>query len=261
MPGLSPSFAFWSGRSVLRRPGRRCGRLLALVAAFVLPLVVPLAQASGATPIPLADPPGQALLQHSGARADYGPLAQEMVTQANLAYCGVASAVVALNSLKVPAPAAEGYGPYHFWTQTNLFAPEAGPRSLDPAVVARQGMTLAELAGLLVSRGLTVRRYHGDQLTLEQFRTLARRSLADPRDRLLVNYDRRALGQAGGGHISPLAAYDARSDQLLILDVARYRYPAVWVSSEALWQGMRQLDRSSGRSRGLVIVAVPGLER
>jgi hypothetical protein len=123
--------------------------------------------------------------------------------------------VVALNSLKVPAPPAEGYGPYHFWTQTNLFAPEAGPRSLDPAVVARQGMTLAELAGLLVSRGLTVRRYHGDQLTLEQFRTLARRSLADPRDRLLVNYDRRALGQAGGGHISPLAAYDARSDQLL----------------------------------------------
>jgi len=257
MSGLSPSSAASPGRRVLLSPGLRSGGLLALVAALVLPLT----PARGAAPIPLADPPGQALLQHSGARADYGPLAQEMVTQANLAYCGVASAVVVLNSLKVPAPAAEGYGPYHFWTQTNLFAPEAGPRALDPAVVARQGMTLAELAGLLGSRGLTVRLHHGDQLTLAQFRTLARRSLADPRDRLLVNYDRRAVGQAGGGHISPLAAYDARSDQLLILDVARYRYPAVWVATETLWQGMRQLDRSSGRSRGLVIVALPGLER
>jgi hypothetical protein len=106
-----------------------------------------------------------------------------------------------------------------------------------------------------------VRRFQGNRLSLEQFRQLLREVLRDRGDRLIVNYLRSALDQQGSGHISPIAAYDSRSDRVLILDVARYRYPAVWVSSEALWRGMRQLDRSSGRSRGLVIVAVPGLER
>jgi Phytochelatin synthase len=35
----------------------------------------------------------------------------------------------------------------------------------------------------------------------------------------------RAIGQEQGGHISPLAAYDAETDRFLILDVSRYKYP------------------------------------
>ena len=43
-----------------------------------------------------------------------------------------------------------------------------------------------------------------------------------------------------------------------ILDVARYRYPAVWVSVADLWRAARTLDRSSGRSRGLVsLMGIP----
>jgi hypothetical protein len=41
---------------------------------------------------------------------------------------------------------------------------------------------------------------------------------------------------------------------VLILDVARYRYPAVWVRAEDLWRAMGTVDRSSGRSRGLVVI-------
>jgi hypothetical protein len=44
-----------------------------------------------------------------------------------------------------------------------------------------------------------------------------------------VNYQRGALGQKESGHISPLAAYNAASDRFLILDVAAYKYPPVWV--------------------------------
>jgi hypothetical protein len=61
-----------------------------------------------ASPIPLAERSGQTLLMSSGARADYGTLGQVFLTQANLAYCGVASAVMVLNSLVVPAPAVPG---------------------------------------------------------------------------------------------------------------------------------------------------------
>jgi len=34
-----------------------------------------------------------------------------------------------------------------------------------------------------------------------------------------VNYKRSAIGQKGGGHISPLGAYDEISDSFLVLDV------------------------------------------
>lgn len=187
-------------------------------------------------------------------RADHAPLSQWLETQATLAYCGVASSVVALNSLAIPAPAAAGYGPYRFWTQSNLFTAPAGLRFVQPQRVARQGMTLEQLQGLLTAQGVLAERFHGAGLSLAQFRALLRRSLADPRDRLLVNYHRSSLGQAGGGHISPLAAYDPGSDRALILDVARYRYPSVWVSTEALWRAIRTIDPDSGVSRGLLII-------
>lgn len=209
--------------------------------------------------IPLADPAGQNLLLQASARSDHGPLAQWFETQANLAYCGVASAVMVLNSLAVPAPPVPGYGSYRFWTQTNAFSIPGSQGFVRPDVVAREGMTLAQLQGWLSGRPeLVVERFHADQLSLPQWRALLQRSLQDPRDRLLVNYQRSALGQAGGGHISPLAAYDPGTDAVLILDVARYRYPAVWVNAADLWRSMATTDTSSGRSRGLLLIRHQG---
>jgi hypothetical protein len=206
-------------------------------------------------PKPRPEPAGQTLLLEATARRDHGPLAQWFETQANLAYCGVASAVMALNSLAIPAPTAAGYGPYRFWTQSSAFSIPGSGGFVRPEVVAREGMTLAQLQGWLAQQpDLVVERFHGDQLSLLQWRALLQRSLNDPEDRLLVNYQRSALGQPGGGHISPVAAYEITSDRVLILDVARYRYPAVWVRAEDLWRAMGTVDSSSGRSRGLLLI-------
>ncbi len=226
-----------------------------------LALAVPLAAGRlRAAPIPLMEPAGMELLVANGAaRADYGPLAEQFLTQANLAYCGVASAAMVLNSLAVPAPAVPGYGRYRFWTQENVFEVPAGRTVVSAEVVRRQGMTLAELAGLLAAHGVKAEAIHGDQLNLEQFRALLRANLSQSGDRLLANYLRPALGQSGGGHIAPLAAFHAPSDRVLILDVARYRYPSVWVPVADLWAAIRTLDSTSGRSRGLVTIRrLPG---
>lgn len=205
--------------------------------------------------IPLPSAAGLALLmQRDTLRADYAALAQWFETQAHLAYCGVASSVMVLNSLALPAPVADNLSPYHLWTQTNLFSDPASTRFVRAERVIRQGISLEQLDGLLASQGTLVRRYHGDTLSLEQFRWLLRRNLSEPADRLLVNYDRKAVGQAGGGHISPLAAYDPRSDRVLILDVARYRYPAAWVAVPDLWRAVRTIDGGTGRSRGLLTI-------
>ena len=42
---------------------------------------------------------------------------------------------------------------------------------------------------------------------------------------VIVGYDRRALGQTGEGHFSPIGGYDPASDLALVLDVARFKYP------------------------------------
>ena len=52
---------------------------------------------------------------------------------------------------------------------------------------------------------------------------------------------------------------DPLGDRVLILDVARYRYPPVWVRSIDLWRALRTIDPSSGRSRGLVRLSLAPL--
>jgi hypothetical protein len=236
---------------------------MAALGLSLIALPLGIAQPVGAaetqpTAIPMASSAGMALLlKPRTRRADYGALVQWYETQANLAYCGVASSVMVLNSLAVAAPKAEGYRTNRFWTQTNLFTVPASKSFVEAIRVAREGMTLEQLHGLLASVGTRVQRYHGENLSLEQLRWLLRRGLAEGSDRLVANYDRRALGQTGGGHISPLAAYDPDQDRVLILDVARYRYPAVWVATPDLWRAIRSVDTSSGRSRGVLTVEAP----
>ena len=141
----------------------------------------------------------------------------KFITQATLSYCGVASAVMVLNALNVPSPPAAGYRSYRFWTQDNLFD-RSLPLSLTPQQVGRRGMTLAQLAQLLNSRGVDVTTFHASELSLDRFRR-PRRGLKHDQ-RVLVNYLRPVIGQQGGGHISPIAAWHAATDQVLLLDLS-----------------------------------------
>ena len=72
---------------------------------------------------------------------------------------------------------------------------------------------------------------------------------------MIVNYLRKAIGQEKGGHISPLAAYDAETDCFLILDVSRYKYPPVWVTASQLFDAMNTPDSDNeNKTRGFVLV-------
>ena len=204
--------------------------------------------------VPITLPEGTNLLQRSRSVSDYGQLSQAFLTQSSLTYCGVASAVMILNSLDTKAPLADGYRGYRFWTQDNIFLMNEAQELIDPELVNRQGLTLHQLANLLSSNGVSVSKLHGDRIVLPVLRSLLRKSLSDPSDRLIVNYDRRSLGQKGGGHFSPLAAYDSVSDRVLVLDVARYRYPSVWIHTADLLKAMHTLDTTSGDYRGLLII-------
>ena len=73
---------------------------------------------------------------------------------------------------------------------------------------------------------------------------------------MIENYLRKAIGQERGGHISPLAAYDAETDRFLILHVARYKYPPVWVTATDLFNAMNTTDSDNeNKTRGFVLVS------
>lgn len=202
---------------------------------------------------------GEQLLFTSQARRDYFPLTSEFVTQDNLAYCGVATLVMILNALDIEAPevpshAIPGIVSYRFFTQGNVFENNKTHAVISPETIMKQGMTLQELGGLFKSYPVDVRIFHGEDTSLDQFRNLAINNLKQPKNFIAINYSRRSLGQKGGGHISPIAAYNKQSDRFLILDVARYRYEPLWVEAEDLWKAMNTLDSTSGKSRGFVLV-------
>lgn len=198
---------------------------------------------------------GEELLLESDAKADFWNLSMQFVTQINQAYCGVASMVMVLNSIGIPAPESPQYEPYHVFTQENFFDNQAAQQVLSPDVVSRQGMTLEELGGLLGSYSVNAQVYHSADTTLDEFRRRVVENLDQPGNFVLVNYLRSEIGQEQGGHISPVAAYNEESDRFLVLDVARYKYPPVWVEAADLWQSMATTDSTSGQSRGFVLVS------
>jgi hypothetical protein len=201
-------------------------------------------------PLPLPDrlvsattPEGQRLLAESTGLADHPSLMASFESQRRPAFCGVASSVAVLNALRAAGPRLTQAGFFHEWT-TEL-------------QVTFKGMSLQELAAVLRQHGATAVAVFAQDTTIEAFRSAAAANLSRPGDYVLVNYERSALGQQGGGHISPLAAYNAATDRFLVLDVAAHRYPPTWVTAADLWTSMDTTDSASGRSRGFVLVQSP----
>ena len=163
-----------------------------------------------------------------------------------------------LNALDVPAPATAGIEPFTAFTQDNFFN-ERTEQILPRDVLGKKGMTLDQIGRLLGVYSVKSDVRHAGDGSLDEFRSLAIRYLDTPDRYVIVNYLRRAMGQDSGGHISPLAAYDADTDRFLILDVSRYKYPPVWVKAADLFAAMNTADADNeGRTRGYVLVT-PGI--
>jgi hypothetical protein len=159
-----------------------------------------------------------------------------------------------LNALDLPRPPSEATLGLGLFDQENLF--NATTEAVKPrAEILRGGMTLDELAGVLAAYDLAVTAEHAGDVDLDAFREAAVAALGDDERFVLVNYLRSAIGQEKGGHISPLAAYDAETDRFLVLDVSRYKYPPVWVDAAALYGAMNTPDADAGgKSRGYLTV-------
>jgi hypothetical protein len=246
--------------------------------------------AAGGSPrlVAFADPDSMARLGRSHHRVDFFHLANQFESQTNKAFCGPTSAAIVLNALRsendridkpedpslLPAELRgklpKGFDPlYHRYTQNDLFTPAAervktknevlGQPRL-PGAKPDPGLQLRQLDEILRANGLDSRlRVVDDALSDEVVRTELAENLATDGDYVIVNYFRPVLGQEGGGHISPLGAYDEASDSFLILDVNPNGHTWVWAPAAALIRAMRTPDQTE--NRGYLLVSDHGGSR
>lgn len=184
-------------------------------------------------------------------------LLEQFVTQDNLAFCAPATIAMMLNSLPIDRPQSPAHPGHKLFTQYNLFD-GAGDGCLSRDTVARTGMTLQQASTLARRESVAARAVHAASMSPDSLRTKISEVIRDTRSLLAANYLRTALGQHGSGHFSPIGAYHAEADLVLILDVARYRYVPKWVPLDHLFGAMDTIDDVSGLTRGLLELSVNG---
>jgi glutathione-S-conjugate glycine hydrolase len=201
--------------------------------------------------------PQSAELLAGAEKQDFMPLISRFVSEYQATFCGIASSVMALNALGIKPPTAPRWYPYNYWTQDNIFSAEVLKKVKPVSGIDAGGITLEQLQTLLNLSGAKAEKMFASDTGVDAFRKAARATIADPNAILIVNFGRAQLGQPGldgGGHISPVAAYNAKTDRFLVLDVARYKFVPSWVTADRLYFAMNTPDSSSGKTRGYVIV-------
>nr|CCA21228.1 glutathione gammaglutamylcysteinyltransferase putati [Albugo laibachii Nc14] len=178
----------------------------------------------------------------------YFPLAEQFITQAEPAFCGLATLAMCLNALQID--------PGRLWKGTwRWYSEELFDCCTSLSVAREKGISLSEFLCLAKCHGVQTEEYRASKaLKLEEFRSLVKRCCSDSSEIMVLNYSRVVLGQTGGGHFSPIGGYHADQDMVLLLDVARFKYPPHWVKLSLIFEAMQQIDKSIGLPRGLVIL-------
>ena len=188
-------------------------------------------------------------------RSEFWPLSARFVSEVRQTFCGVASSVMVLNALGIASPVEPEWYPNQYWTQGNIFT--AAALKVVPSLlkIEGRGLTLDQMATLLRVSGAKVEAVFASDTTLDAFRAAALDAMRASDVFVIVNVLRARLGQDGGGHISPLAAYNAEADRFLMMDVARYKFLPSWITTRQLFDAMQPVDPSSGKSRGFLRVS------
>lgn len=196
---------------------------------------------------------GQRLFREAlsaGTAQAFFPLSSSFHTQMEPAWCGLGTLVTVLNALEID-PGRHWKGPWRYFGEELLICCKALEE------VAATGLGLAEVDCLARCNGASVARTYAEgAVDVDVFRravTESARSDAGPF--VVVNYLRSALGQTGTGHFSPIAAWHEATDHVLILDVARFKYPPHWVRTTDLFRAMQTCDDATGKNRGWLVVS------
>jgi len=204
---------------------------------------------------PLSSKEGKAYFLHSLATShaeSFIPLSEQFLTQSEPAYCGLSTLAMVLNSLSVD-PNVIWKGGWRWFDEDMLLK----GCCVDKRVVEKKGIVMEQFASLGRCNGAKMSMKRPDRCSENNFRNDVINVVSDGTQNafLISSYSRSALQQTGDGHFSPIAAYHAPTDQVLILDVARFKYAPYWVPLKELYHAMRMVDDDTGKSRGWFVVS------
>ena len=112
------------------------------------------------------------------------------------------------------------------------------------------GLTLSQLKSILEIYDVDVQKYHvnkSSEKELHFFRKKVKKITADNTKYLIINFHGKKIGMTTGGHLSPLVAYDSKSDSVLIMDVAGHKNNWYWVNIKNLFSAMNTMDGKNYR--------------
>lgn len=223
------------------------------------------------------------LLNKSNFKNDFYQLANFYQPQINPFFCGVASSVIILNAInynniesqkeiefkneKILGTKVLEYKAYSQFNFLNdktdkiknrdivelkkPFEIKNGKEIYDP------GFTLSQLESILKNvHNLKVKKVYAKnnkEKSIENFRKDLKKYLIDNSHFIIVNIDGSYLFENAGGHLSPVVAYDEKSDYVMVMDVAIHKRPWYFVKTQDLFQAMNSLDGSN--YRGYLIIS------
>ncbi|KAF3891303.1 hypothetical protein DA73_0400035045 [Tolypothrix bouteillei VB521301] len=184
-----------------------------------------------------------------GGMDSYFALAEQFHTQSEPAYCGLGTLVVVLNALSID-PGRIWKGLWRWYSEEILDC------CLQLRAIKERGMTFDQFVCLGRCNGAKVEAYRYDNTTIEAFREAIEQAARSPEGfHMVVSYSREVLGQTGDGHFSPIGGYHRKRDLVLIMDVARFKYPSHWVPLSLLWDALAPLDPATGKPRGYILLS------
>lgn len=176
--------------------------------------------------------------------------------QENTSYCAVATSVIILNTLGITPPEDKNFGKYKLFTQNNIFTPDVVSKSgISESTIIGHGLSLSQETQLLNSiDGVSATMYSTESLSADKVKKIIVTALKTDNQLVIANILRSNMQESGGGHFSPLVAYDPKSSNVLFMDVASFKqYGPTWVPFNALYEGMHTKDGDS--YRGFIIVS------
>ena len=175
---------------------------------------------------------------------DYWAMSPFYLPQQTNAACSLASIAVAMNTLRGLPPASDDT----LITQDNLLETVANPVWSEQAKQDGDGVKFADLLDA-VSKSTqalgieaevsSVQPASDEAATLDAFRAVLAANEKSSSDVLIVYFNQGVVtGDWDGPHISPIGAYDAANDRVLIMDVDRDWYVPYWTDTATLLQAM-----------------------
>lgn len=186
---------------------------------------------------------------------DYWAISPYYIHQQTSSACSLASVTIAVNTLR----GLPGRSEDTLVTQNNLLEATKDERWAAQAAEEGDGVTFADLVedttqslkAFDIKADLASAQPANEKTaTLETFRAMLVENEASAEDMVLIYFNQGVVtGDWDGPHVSPIGAYDAATDRVLIMDVDREWYVPYWTKTETLFKA---LERPAPADQGVL---------